>query len=103
MAGMVLGESQNTLTRDELARALALPRAAIDALIGDAQSDRISLQHFERVLQAVLRRLYDADAQLTRAAPPAVTTSAAAAPAGEDIDLRRSPRYVPRRHIGGLF
>ena len=61
---MLLHNSMTKLTRDELARSLALPRAAIDALAtGGAlpSEDPIALRDVERLLQDALLRLYHAE------------------------------------------
>lgn len=99
--------TDRTMPRDALARALGLPEAAIDALMGGAQLDRIPLQELERALQAVLARLQQVDAQLAAPAAPAPVTPAVPAapeePGPEEAELRRAPRYIPRRHIVGIF
>ena len=80
----------DALTRDELARALGLPRAAVDALVGAGREDeRVQLQTIERALQGLVQRVQQIAAQ--------------SAPGEESEELRRSPRYVPRRHIVGIF
>src|SRR5436190_16389903 len=124
---MLLHDSMTKLTRDELARSLALPRTAIDALAtGGALSsdDPIALRDVERLLQDALLRLYHAEVA-NRATQPAgeaeeESITIEAAPdephaiitrtfdefqrdADEGADARIAPRYIPRRSIGGVF
>jgi hypothetical protein len=142
---MLLSSSTTSLSREDLARALSLPRPAVDALIaGGALSSaggRVPLREVERVLQSALLRLYHAEVERGAAAeredesvtidasPIAAATAVTAehdpnephpAPAGADAvitrtfaefqedadegaDARITPRYVPRRAIGGVF
>ncbi|MEA2572224.1 MAG: hypothetical protein QOI24_4225 [Acidobacteriota bacterium] len=124
---MLLHDSTIQVTRDELARSLALPRTAIDALAtgGVLSSDeRIALRDVERLLQDALLRLYHAEVA-NRATQPtgeaeedSITIEAAPDEpqpiitrtidefqhdADEGTDARIAPRYMPRRSIGGVF
>jgi len=122
---MLLHSSTTQLTRDELARALGLPRPAVEALTENLSGDSIALRDVERVLEGALLRLYHAEVASTVAAPalaPAEEESVdiEAAPdepapiitrtfdefqqeANEGADSRIAPRYTPRRAIGGVF
>lgn len=77
------------LTREELSRALGLPIETINALVGAGKpNERVPLDAVERVLQGLVQRLRQIEAQAAKADEP---------------ELRRAPRYVPRKHIVGMF
>jgi hypothetical protein len=124
---MLLHDSTTQLTRDDLARSLSLPRAAIDALAsggGLPSDERIALRDIERLLQDALLRLYHAEVASRVALPAAEVEEESitieAAPdesqpiitrtfdefqldADEGADARIAPRYIPRRSISGAF
>lgn len=126
---MLLHSSTTQLTREELARALALPRSAVEALTENLKGDSIALRDVERVLEGALLRLYHAEVAQT-IAPAVAAQPAVEAPeesidieaadeepapiitrtfeeftqdANEGADARIAPRYTPRRAIGGVF
>jgi hypothetical protein len=128
---MLLGTSTTTLSRDELARALSIPAAAVEALVAGgalkADGDRISLQQVERFLQSALLRVYHAEVERGQEKEekdeitidlPEPKPLAVVAESGDSsvihsiaeyeaslgpIDHRISQRYKPRRQVGGSF
>jgi hypothetical protein len=88
---MLLHASTTSLTPDELARALGLPRAAVEALGANASDGRIALRDVERALESALLRLYHAEvATSTREQPAAIADEAE-----ESIDIEAAPEPEP--------
>ncbi|HKO55172.1 MAG TPA: PilZ domain-containing protein [Thermoanaerobaculia bacterium] len=128
---MLLGSSTTALSPDELARALSIPAAAVEALLAvgaiKADGDRISLRQVELFLQNALLRVYHAEVEsgqpkeekeeitidlpepkslavVAESSDSSIVHSIAEYEASlESIDNRISPRYKPRRQVGGTF